>query len=114
MSLDPDKPGRSQVRADGVGTTSLALDTAESPQATEAIYVKAIQYSGDLAAVVSVVSDPGGTPDTLWTKRYAAAFADSQEFPIPLKGGAGKEVRLSISVGTANTEGALQGYIDAA
>lgn len=102
--IRPDYP--SAWAEDGVGTNA-GVTVTHAAAAGNIHRVAAIQCSGDAAAVVTVES-PAAT--VLYTKRFAAAFNMSEQFPVPIAGSDGGAVLVKISASTANCEANIQGY----
>ena len=96
-------------RCAGTGTGTNAGVTVTETASTDGNrkhVIYGIQCSGDAAALVTIES-PAST--VLWRKRFAAAFAFSENFDLPIVGAAGQAILTKISASTSNCEANHQG-----
>lgn len=94
---------RTNATAVGTGsgvTTTIAAVTGQRWNAT------GIQVSSDAAALVTIES-PAST--VLWQKRYSAAFAASEAFPLGcVEGASAGAILVKISASTSHCEANIQ------
>lgn len=101
---------RSRASATAADTNGGGVTaTIAAPTAPRHYTATGIQTSSDAACVVTIES-PAAT--ILWQKRYAAAHAASEEFPIGMiVGAAGEALLVKTSAGTTNSEANIQGAL---
>ena len=107
MSLKASRWGRGTFTAKAVGTNAGATATRTISAGSSRLLVSGIQCSGDAAALVTIES-PAST--VLYSKRFAAAFAFSENFQTPKVGTEANNVLVKISASTANCEANIDGW----
>lgn len=107
MSDRPDQYGFGSFSGTGVGTNA-GVTVTQAAVANQTAVCTGIQCSGDAAAIVTIES-PSGT--VIWRKRFAAAFAFSDNFALsPLKGADRAAILVKVSASTTASEANIQGY----